>query len=194
LHLAAGNAQTTVDDAGFTTLSRLLMTVSLTLEPLDARRIRFQEVAGPMGEFAGRRTGESLEARIGRLEDIESIKALSESGPFGTFRGRDAIRAATEAFKKKIVWALHFMICPVVNVSDDGQSATGSWYLIQFATMTGPHQPGVPASRDAVVLSAVYNDTFVKENGEWRFKTVNIEFHQVSNLDEGWVRQQFRPD
>jgi uncharacterized protein (TIGR02246 family) len=173
-----------------------------------------------MGEFAGRRTGEPLEARIARLEDIEAIKALkaryayyadhgydadgmaslfvedavSNSGPFGTFRGREAIRAATEAFKKKIVWALHFMICPVVNVSDDGQTATGSWYLIQFATMVGPDGPGVPERRDAVVLSAVYNDTFVRENGEWRFKTVNIEFHQVSNLDEGWVRQQFRPD
>jgi hypothetical protein len=172
-----------------------------------------------MGEFSGRRTGESLEDRIGKLEDIEAIKALkaryayyadhgydadgmaslyvedavSDSGPFGTAHGRDAIRAATASFKTKIVWALHFMICPVVNVSDDGQTATGSWYLIQFATMVGADRPGSTAPNDAVVLSAIYNDTFVKENGEWKFKTVNVEFHQVSDLDKGWVLQQFRP-
>ena len=41
-------------------------------------------------------------------------------------------------------------------------------------------------------MSAIYNDTFVKENGEWRFKKVEVEFHQVSDLDKGWVLQQFR--
>jgi hypothetical protein len=81
------------------------------------------------------------------------------------------------------------MICPTVNVSDDGQTATGSWYLIEFATMT---RPSGGDATDAVVMSAIYNDTFVKENGEWRFKKVEVEFHQVSDLDKGWVLQQFR--
>jgi hypothetical protein len=49
-----------------------------------------------------------------------------------------------------------------------------------------------PSPCDAVVMSAIYNDTFVKENGEWRFKKVEVEFHQVSDLDKGWVLQQFR--
>ena len=171
-----------------------------------------------MGEFAGRRTGEDLESRIARLEDIEAIKNLKaryayycdhgydadgmaslfvndstwESNAFGTYRGRDAIHAFQSNISKEIVWALHFMICPVVNVSADGHSATGSWYLIEFATMVGPAQGETPSPRDAVVMSAIYNDTFVKENGEWRFKKVEVEFHQVSDLDKGWVLQKFR--
>ena len=58
--------------------------------------------------------------------------------------------------------------------------------------MVGPDQVETPSPRDAVVMSAIYNDTFVKENGEWRFKKVEVEFHQVSDLDKGWVLQQFR--
>ncbi len=88
---------------------------------------------------------------------------------------------------KEIVWALHFMICPVVQVADDGQTATGSWYLIEFATMANPD-----GSRDPVVMTANYNDTFVRENGEWKFKRVQVHFHQVSNWDQAWVHQQFR--
>ena len=85
------------------------------------------------------------------------------------------------------------MICPVVKVSDDGESATGTWYLIEFATMVRPDQRDEPGALDAVVMSAIYNDAFVRENGEWRFKKVEVEFHQVSDLDKGWVLQKFRP-
>jgi SnoaL-like domain len=168
-----------------------------------------------MGEFSGRRTGEDLEARIARLEDVEAIKNLKAryayycdhgydadgmaslfvedslwtSNAFGTYHGRDEIHAFQAGISSEILWALHFMICPVVNVSDDGQTASGSWYLIEFATMTRPD--GTPGT-DAVVMSAIYNDTFVRENGEWKFKSVSVEFHQVSDLDKGWVLQKLR--
>jgi len=172
-----------------------------------------------MGEFAGRRSGESLEARLARLEDIEAIKALKAryayycdhgydadgmaslfvedstwtSNAFGTYHGREAIRAFQANISSQILWALHFMICPVVDVSDDGQDATGSWYLIELATMVRGSDAPEPDVRDAVVMSAVYNDTFVREDGGWKFKKVEVEFHQVSDLDKGWVLQKFRP-
>ena len=172
-----------------------------------------------MGEFAGRRTGGDLESRIARLEDIEAIKNLKaryayycdhgydadgmaslfvedsswESNAFGNYRGRAAIHAFQSDVSKQIRWALHFMICPVVNISADGESATGTWYLIEFATMVRADHAEDTGVLDAVVMSAVYNDTFVRENGEWRFKKVEVEFHQVSDLDKGWVLQKFRP-
>ena len=168
-----------------------------------------------MGEFGGRRTGEAIEERLARLEDVEAIKNLKAryayycdhgydadgmaslfvedslwtSNSFGTYHGRDAIHEFQSKISSEILWALHFMICPVVNISADGQTASGSWYLIEFATMTRPSGDDL---KDAVVMTAVYNDTFVREDGEWRFKTVSVEFHQVSDLDKGWVLQKFR--
>ena len=167
-----------------------------------------------MGGFSGRQTGQPIEERLARLEDIEAIKNLKAryayycdhgydadgmaslfvedslwtSNSFGTYQGRAAIHEFQSKISSEILWALHFMICPVVDVSDDGETATGTFYLIEFATMTRPGGD----EKDAVVMSAVYTDKFVRESGEWRFKEVSVEFHQVSDLAKGWVLQKFR--
>jgi hypothetical protein len=166
-------------------------------------------------EFAGARTDEPLEKRLARIEDIEAIKKLKaryayycdhgydadgfvslfvedavwESNAFGTYRGRDEIYRFISTIGKQIVWALHYMICPVVEVASDGRMAKGTWYLLELATMVGTKNP---TARDAVIITGNYEDTFVKQGGEWRFKSVKVHFHQVSNLDQGWVNQPFR--
>jgi hypothetical protein len=157
-----------------------------------------------------------LEARIQRLEDIQAIHDLKMtyaklcdegydadgivalfangvdvewvSDVFGTHVGRDGIHAWFDNVDEEIRWALHLMINPVIDVADDGQTATGRFYLLELATMSAPGG-GDP---DAVVMTGKYRDDFVKENGEWRFRRIEVNFEQVSNLDQGWVKQQFR--
>jgi uncharacterized protein (TIGR02246 family) len=168
-----------------------------------------------MGEFSGARTGESLERRVSRLEDIEAIQRVKaayakfcdngydadgmadlfvddatwESNAFGTYHGRDEIHRFVANIGHEILWATHFMICPNIDVAEDGMSATGEWYLLELATM--PSTAGGDA-RDSVVMTATYHDEFVKRDGEWRIRRVVADFQHVSNLDVGWARQQFR--
>ncbi len=157
-----------------------------------------------------------LEARIQRLEDAEAIHNLKMeyakvcdegydadtitamfaehtdvewvSDVFGTHVGRDGIHAWFDNVDEEITWALHFMLNPVIQVAEDGESATGRFYLFMLSTMISP-DGGDP---DAVIMTGKYADDFVKENGEWRFKRIEVNFEQVSNLDQGWVKQQFR--
>jgi hypothetical protein len=157
-----------------------------------------------------------LEARIQRLEDIEAIRNVKMayaklcdegydadgivglfaqhkdvewvSDVFGTHVGRDGIHTWFENVNDEIQWAVHLMINPVVEVADDGQSAKGSFYLLELATMSAA-DGGDP---DAVIMTGKYADQFVKEDGEWRFERIEVNFEQVSNLDQGWVKQQFR--
>lgn len=157
-----------------------------------------------------------LEARIQRLEDIQAIHDLKMtyaklcdegydadgivglfaegidvewvSDVFGTHIGRDGIQTWFENVSGEILWALHLMINPVIDVAEDGQTATGRFYLLELATMTAP-DGGEP---DAVVMTGKYADEFVKQDGVWRFRRISVDFEQVSNLDQGWVRQQFR--
>jgi len=168
-----------------------------------------------MGEFSGARSGQSLEERVGRLEDIEAIQRLKaryakycdngydadgmtslfvedaswESNAFGTYHGREEIHRFISSIGREILWATHFMICPNIDIADDGQTATGEWYLLELATMT-PRDGG--EERDSVVMTANYRDDFVKVDGEWRLRRVVADFKHVSNLDAGWARQQFR--
>jgi hypothetical protein len=166
-----------------------------------------------MAALTGRRDNEPLEERIGRLEDIEAIKNLKhlyahycdkgydadamaslfvedaswESNAFGVYHGAKEIHGFISEIGNEILWALHYMVNPVIDLADDGQTATGTWILLEPATMTADGD-----GRDAVVITAKYEDEFVKVGDEWRFKRVKAHFFQVSNLDQGWVRQPFR--
>jgi SnoaL-like domain len=168
-----------------------------------------------MGEFSGARSGEAIEQRLARLEDIEAIQRLKEryayycdngydadgftslfideavweSNAFGVYQGKNEIHSFISGIQTQILWATHFMICPAITVAPDGRSATGRWYLLELATMTGADDQN---GRDAVVMAANYEDSFVKENGEWKFRKVKVHFHNVSNLDQGWAKQQYR--
>ena len=168
-----------------------------------------------MGEFSGARTGEPFEQRIARIEDVEAIKRLKaryaeyadngydgegvaslfvedgiwEGNVFGTHHGREAIKKHINGFHGQILWALHFMICPVIDVADDGLSARGRWYLFEPATLASLDDP---KGSDAVVITARYDDEFVKRDGRWWFKKIGARFEQISDLDKGWVTQPFR--
>ena len=160
--------------------------------------------------------GESLEQRIGRLADVEMIRQLKltyarlcdngydadgivelfdpeadvswEGGSFGTYRGHEEIRGFFQNVSSEILWAVHLMLNPLVRVSADGSSAQGSWYLVELATMTSA-DGGPP---DAVIMTGLYDDRFVKRQGTWRFQRIKIDFNQISNWNRGWVEQRFR--
>src|SRR5438128_2659738 len=138
-------------------------------------------------------TAVSVEQRLARLENVEAIKKLKsqyakhcdnmydpdgivslfvedgiwEAQPFGTFRGRDEIHGFMSAVSKSIVWALHFMIDPDIELADDGMSAVGTWYMLGLVTMTAADDP---SRHEPVVMTANYRDTYVKVDGRWMFK------------------------
>lgn len=159
---------------------------------------------------------DSLEARVQRLEDKEAIvnvkmayaKLCDEgydadgivglfaehtdvewvSDVFGTHLGREGVHKWFANVDEEIQWAVHLMLNPAIEVGADGTTAVGRFYLLELATMAAPGG-GDP---DAVIMTGKYKDDFVKEDGVWRFKRIEVNFEQVSNLDQGWVRQQFR--
>lgn len=159
----------------------------------------------------------SLEDRIGRMEDVWAIQQLKykyarycddgydaegiaslfvEDGRWivdgvgGTNEGREAIRAHFQALPEAIPWALHHVIAPQIEVSDDGQSAHGEFYMIAFCTIKRTDDP---SEEDAVVITLTYIDEFVKRDGRWMFQELKGKTHQASNWTEGWVNQPMRP-
>jgi len=162
-------------------------------------------------------TVEELVSRIGRLEDVRAIEQLkfkyagycddsydpegiaslfTEDGRWvvdgegGTMTGHEEIKAHFRALSEKITWAQHYMIAPKVELSEDGQSAVGRFYLLCLCTI---ERTDDPSEKDAVILTLNYTDQFVKRNGTWYFQELLGSTHQVSNWDQGWVKQQFRP-
>lgn len=160
----------------------------------------------------------SFERRIARLEDAEAIRHLKNvyarlcddgmdpdellplyagldddewsSNVFGSNRGHDEIHRhfAQGVESLPILWAVHFMTNPMIEVAEDGQAATGDWTLLEFNLTSGQGGNG----HESVVISGRYRDSFVKVDGRWKFHKIHLDVGQLSALDQGWARQPNR--
>lgn len=167
--------------------------------------------------FLGAQFNLSVEQRLGRLEDLESIRNLKsayafhcdnnydadgfrelfvmdsawESNAFGVYNGIEEITTFIRDLPSQIHWALHYMVNPMISFSADGNLATGRWILIEYATMAAVEQ-SPSKDPEAVVITCTYHDDFVRTPEGWRFKKVRAHFHNVSAWDKGWVKQPYR--
>ena len=156
---------------------------------------------------------ENLEARISRLEDIEAIKqliaryaeasdkqndpdlmvplftkdgALDIGSDYGRYQGHEVLRAFFLTAPKIISWSLHYNIPSIIEVSDDGKSATASWYLWELANMPDP----VKDEEVPVWIGGTYTSDLVKEeDGEWRWTEVRLKMELMSPYEHGWVKK-----
>lgn len=156
-------------------------------------------------------------ARLTRLEDIKAIEELKYTyagfcdagynpegianlfvedgrwvvdGEGATLTGREEIKAHFAALSERITWALHYMIAPNIQIDPFGDRATGTFYLLCLCTIERTDDAN---EKDAVILTINYRDTFVKRDGKWYFEELIGLTHQVSDWEQGWVKQPFRP-
>ncbi|MFJ6095637.1 nuclear transport factor 2 family protein [Williamsia muralis] len=110
-------------------------------------------------------------------------------GEGGSMTGHEEIKAHFRALSEKITWALHYMIAPRIELAADGQTAVGYFYLLCLCTIEAVEDA---SKKDAVILTINYTDQFVKRDGTWYFQELLGKTHQVSNWEEGWVKQPLR--
>ena len=146
---------------------------------------------------------ESLEARITRIEDIESIKQLKarycevcdddhnsdeiiklftsdgiwEGDGIGRAQGSAEIKALFETFKKAISFSQHMVQNPIIEVT--GEKATARWYF--FGTFK--YYRGEQARWQA----ARYHEIYQKIADRWHIKHLKIAEPVMSvKYETGW--------
>lgn len=121
-----------------------------------------------------------------RMAPLFTQHAVWDGGErFGRYEGNDAICGFFADVSSQITWALHYMIAPIIEVADDLETATGSWYLWQPCTVVGERGP------QAVWLAGRYADRYRREEDGWKFSEVVLRVQTVSPVEEGWVRRPF---
>lgn len=104
---------------------------------------------------------------------------------FGVHSGRDALVSYFAAISGDIVWALHYMVGPVITVDDSLTTATGTWYLWQPCTLVVEDEQ-VPAW-----ISGKYADDYRCVDGTWLFSHVQLACGTVSDARSNWVEKPF---
>ena len=114
------------------------------------------------------------------LIDLFTDDAVFDAGPYGTWRGKDELRAG---FLENIgapdnnFPTLHSFLNPVISI--DGDEATGTWYLLDFALTGGPELPALRAT-------GVYDERYRREDGRWRIAFTKLTL--LWNSDVGRMR------
>jgi ketosteroid isomerase-like protein len=146
--------------------------------------------------------------RLSLLRDIEAIERLkheywhyNDSGlrgdlvaglftedgvwsnpDFGTYVGRDAIRAFFEAMGKAVPFCSHLGMNPMIEV--DGDRATGRWRGLLLASMRGE------GGDEAQLTLMDYVDTFERHDGRWLIRKLDIFFNFTVPFGGSWLGQE----
>jgi hypothetical protein len=153
----------------------------------------------------------TLEDRVRRLEDIEEIRKLKATycflcdagledknvreelishfiadaridfglGPASKFQGREGL----EVFFGQVVpgavsFCMHMVHNAIIEV--DGDRATGKWYYEAPTTDAG--------SGRAQWMAGTYLEEYVREDGRWKFVSIDTQWKYISPYDEGWAK------
>ena len=115
------------------------------------------------------------------LADLFTEDAIWDGGLFGRYEGREAIRQFFQGVSSDIVFAMHYMMNPIVEV--DGDQARGAWYLFQTCTFAEGEQ--------AVWGAARYEEQYQRVDGQWKFRRLNLISSFWTPFNEGWVKRPF---
>ena len=148
-----------------------------------------------------------VEARLQRLEDIESIRHLKAlycehcddhynadaiaslftedavwdgSPEFPRLEGREAIREFFAGANDIMSFARHQVMNPMIEVN--GDEASGQWMLFQPCTSPGT---------GAMWFSATYNDQYRRIGGQWMIAGTRVHVAFYTPYETGWDEVHF---
>lgn len=110
-------------------------------------------------------------------------------GTIERIAGRTAIAARlAELGQSFVLWSLHYMVAPAIDVSINRRSAECRWYLWELCTMRG--EDGV--ARDTW-LGGWYDATAEQTPDGWKFKSVCLDMRLVSPTESPWTGRASAP-
>lgn len=157
----------------------------------------------------GSRDGSAIEDRLARLEDLEAIRNLKslyvgycdpydpegfasvfapdgvwQGADHGEYKGHDTIRDFIEEVRKEYVWTCHYLLRPLIELSEDRQTAKGEFYAHIYEVL---HDETAPQQQRSVVAFARYIDDFVKVDGQWRIARVQAVTSRLHRMPNEWI-------
>ncbi len=117
--------------------------------------------------------------RAEELTKLFTADGVWDGHEMGVFEGKKAIQSFFNNMPNVMSFAIHHVTNAAVEVSNDAESATGRWYLLQTATLK--------QTNEAVWLAARYEDKLVFEDGTWLFKRISLRSQFYTSYEAGWA-------
>ena len=117
--------------------------------------------------------------------------AIWEAVGFGRYVGRDAIaQGLSEIAERQVVWSIHYMVSPIIDLSDDVLSARCRWYLWELSTLKNDD-----GAEEDSWLGGWYDAQARNDGGAWRFSNVLLDVRLASPVSAPWQgKKAFDPN
>ena len=99
---------------------------------------------------------------------------------FGRHVGREAIKAFLDATRGQIRFAAHLVMNPIIDVQD-ATHAAGKWRLFMPCSVAGE------SGMEARWLLCEYDETYVRQDGRWMFRSIDMKVNFYAPHLKGWV-------
>lgn len=120
------------------------------------------------------------------MAPLFSREATWEANGFGHYRGREAVAAQLARIGvEEIVWSLHYMSAPIVEIDDDLQHGRCRWHLWELAQIRQGDDDAVPPA--AHWIGGEYDSHVLFEEGQWRFASVFLDLRLIHRHDAAWL-------
>jgi hypothetical protein len=171
----------------------------MSVKELEAKVQALEEIV--LSQAVEIRTLKDIEA-INRLQRAygyylehwmaKEIIALFSSAPdvsltlaAGTYLGPAGVKRYFEHYQPDNEYLHQVMqVSGIVDVAPDGQTAKGRWY--GFGAIALPHGKGIRQS----FMSGIYLSDYIKEDGVWKFKTLQFDQFYTAAPLTGWVKSE----
>ncbi|ABQ67335.1 hypothetical protein HY78_21675 [Rhizorhabdus wittichii DC-6] len=107
--------------------------------------------------------------------------ALWSAEGFAALTGRAAIATGLAALAAdRVLWSIHYMTAPLVELSDDGATARCHWYLWELCTLS-------EAAGPTDSWFGGWYDSELRRTGEgWRFTRVTLDVRIQGEANPPW--------
>lgn len=105
------------------------------------------------------------------------------AGRSGRFEGQQSIRAHFARLSRSIVWAQHYVMAPRVEISDDLQSARGTFRLLCLCSVVS--EEGGSESNPSI-LSITYEDRLIRRGADWYITHLVGRTEMSADWGAGW--------
>jgi hypothetical protein len=89
--------------------------------------------------------------------------------------------AVEQIARDRVLWSVHYMVAPLIDLAQDGASAACSWYLWELTKLRGEDGE----IRDTW-LAGSYESTLSPGASGWGFDYVRLDLRLIAATDAPW--------
>lgn len=116
------------------------------------------------------------------MADLFTEDAVWEAVGFGQFEGRQNIaQGLSEIAQNQVVWSLHYMVSPIIDLDESATSARCRWYLWELSTLKNDR-----GAEEDSWLGGWYDSQVRNDDGVWRFSNVLLDMRLASPVPAPW--------